>query len=1078
MRTAPLALAALILAGPVAPAAEVDYLREVKPILAARCFACHGAVRQKAGLRLDAVALIRKGGRHGPAVVAGKGDASLLLEAVRGQDRPRMPPESEGEALPEKEIALLKAWIDQGAKATDEAVPADPRRHWAFRPPTSPPVPGIKSAANPVDAFIAAERDRHGLTPNPPTDKATLLRRVYLDLIGLPPAREELHAFLADTSTDAYEKVVDRLLASPQYGERWARHWMDVWRYSDPFGFAEEYRYSHRHVWRWRDWIVASLNADKGLDRMVVEMLAGDEVAPADRDTLRATGYLARNWYKFNRNAWLQDTVEHTALGFLGLTLRCARCHDHKYDPISQQDYYRFRAFFEPHDIHIDPVPGQPDVLKDGVARAVDANPAAPTYLFVRGDDRSPDKSRALTPGVPAVLGGELAVRPVTFTPRDFALALGPLAGEARKQAQADLAAADAGAATVSEALAAARRRLEQIAAGGPLPKPIEPAVFLQDTFAAPRPDTWKALSGQWAWEKGRLLQKQPAPFATLVTLNNHPQDFMGRVRYRTTGGGTTSVGFSFDVVGTSAWQAVYTNTKPGSSAVQAFHRVGGAEAYPGQGIVPHPFKLNEEITLDFAARGTLLNVWVNGQLKVVYRLPVPRQPGVFALWNHDATSEFLEVRLAELPASVPLAEKPGESRPSPVGGPVVLTKADAEKAVWQAREAVTLAAKRQAAARAALAAVEARIIAEQARYAEPAAGNVQALALAAGKAERQAALLKAEDNLLRADAAARPAAMKAVADARGAAGKEDATYTPLLRPATPGSTGRRLALAKWIVDRNNPLTARVAVNHVWLRHFGKPLVPSVANFGLNGKPPTHPALLDFLAVRFVEDGWSMKKLHRLLVTSQTYRLGSQAPEGENPKKDPENLWLWRMNPRRMEAEVVRDSILAVAGELDRTPGGPSLDEKLGQTSHRRSLYFRFNTQYKMEFLDQFDPASPSECYERRESVVPQQALALCNSALALSQARLLARRLAQPDVDFLTAGFEQVLGRPPTAEERGRCERFLREQAALLREPARLAAFPPAPDAVVPPAADPAQRAREDLIHVLFNHNDFVTIR
>jgi hypothetical protein len=319
---------------------------------------------------------------------------------------------------------------------------------------------------------------------------------------------------------------------------------------------------------------------------------------------------------------------------------------------------------------------------------------------------------------------------------------------------------------------------------------------------------------------------------------------------------------------------------------------------------------------------------------------------------------------------------------------------------------------------------------------------------------------------------------MKAVADARAAAAKEDATYTPLVRPTTPGSTGRRLALARWIVDRNNPLTARVAVNHVWLRHFGKPLVPTVANLGLNGKPPTHPELLDFLAVRFMQDGWSMKKLHRLLVTSQTYRQGSQAPDGENQKKDPENRWLWRMNLRRMEAEVVRDSILAAAGDLDRTLGGPALDEKLGQTSRRRSLYFRFNTQYKMEFLDQFDAASPSECYERRESVVPQQALALYNSALALGQARLLAGRLAKSDADFITAGFEQVLGRPPTAEERTRCQRFLQEQAGLLRDPSRLTAFPPAADAVVPPAADPAQRAREDLIHVLFNHNDFVTIR
>jgi hypothetical protein len=706
----------VVLTAPSLWAAEVDYLRDIKPLFLARCSSCHGAVRHKAGLRLDAASLIRKGSKHGPVLVAGRSDDSLLIEAVLGKDRPRMPPEKEGSGLSAKEVALLRAWIDQGARMPDEPIPGDPRDHWAFRPPVRPAVPRLAvQPGNPIDAFLAAERARHGLTANPLADRAILLRRVYLDLIGVPPPREQLQAYLRDEAPDAYEKVVDRLLASPHYGERWGRHWLDVWRYSDPFGNGEEYRYSQRHIWRWRDWIVESLNADKGYDRMIVEMLAGDEVAPADPDILRATGYLARNWYKFNRNAWMQDTVEYTTASFLGITLRCARCHDHKYDPISQQDYYRFRAFFEPHDIRIDPRPGQSDINKDGVARAYDAKPDAVTYLFIRGDERTPDTSRTLTPSVPAVLGGESVVRPVHFT-----------------------------------------------------------------------------------------------------------------------------------------------------------------------------------------------------------------------------------------------------------------------------------------------------------------AGN----------------------------------------------------------PAR--STGRRLALARWITDRGNPLTARVAVNHVWMRHFGKPLVPTVANFGLNGKSPTHPALLDWLAVEFMESGWSIKKLHRLIVTSEAYRLNSHS----NPASrtvDAENRYLWRMNPRRLEAEAVRDTILAAAGQLDSRMGGPIVNEKEGQTSRRRSIYFRFNTEYRMQFLDPFDPASPTECYERRESILPQQALALFNSALALNQSRLLAQRLTAdaPAADsFITAAFEQVLSRPPTAEERARCLRFLSEQANLVRQPTALTPFPPSPDAVTPPAGDAAQRARENLILVLFNHNDFVTIR
>ena len=258
----------------------MDYVRDVKPLLSRRCVACHGALKKNAGLRLDTAAHMRTGGDGGPAVVAGKSSESLLIEAVTGGEDWRMPPAGEGEPLSAEEIARLKAWIDAGAQAPDETEPDDPRTHWAFQPPVRPEVPEVKDAAwvrNPIDAFLAAEHEARGLRPRPDADKATLLRRVYLDLIGLPPTPEELHAFLADPSPDAYEKVVDRLLASPQYGERWGRHWMDVWRYSDWAGYRKEVRDSQPHIWRWRDWIVESLNADKGYDRMVVEMLAGDE---------------------------------------------------------------------------------------------------------------------------------------------------------------------------------------------------------------------------------------------------------------------------------------------------------------------------------------------------------------------------------------------------------------------------------------------------------------------------------------------------------------------------------------------------------------------------------------------------------------------------------------------------------------------------------------------------------------------------------------------------------------------------------------------------------------------------------
>ncbi len=285
-----------------------------------------------------------------------------------------------------------------------------------FEPVRRPAVPVVKRTdwqRNPIDAFLAAEHERHGLEPRPEASKPILLRRVYLDLIGLPPTAAELHAFLDDPSPDAYEKVVDRLLASSHYGERWGRHWMDVWRYADWAGYGAEVRDSQPHIWHWRDWIIESLNADKRYDRMVQEMLAADELAPGDTDAVRATGFLVRNWYKFNRNVWLEHTVEHTGKAFLGVTLNCARCHDHFFDPFTQKEYFAFRALFEPHQVRTDRVPGVSDTKQDGIPRVYDAQATAATYLFTRGDERHADKSRVIPPAVPAALRGEFDIKPV-----------------------------------------------------------------------------------------------------------------------------------------------------------------------------------------------------------------------------------------------------------------------------------------------------------------------------------------------------------------------------------------------------------------------------------------------------------------------------------------------------------------------------------------------------------------------------------------------------------------------------------------------------------------------------------------
>jgi mono/diheme cytochrome c family protein len=425
---------------PPAALASEDYLREIKPIFQKRCYACHGALVQESALRIDTAASLLQGGDSGPAIVANSSAGSLLVERIRSTDDGfRMPPE--GPPLTEQEIATIARWIDAGAPApADEPPQPDPRSHWSFQPPTKSrlPVELSKSRGNAIDAFIDREHNRLGLQPLPPADKATLLRRVTLDLIGIPPSREELRAFLANNSPDAYERTVDRLLQRPEYGQRWGRHWMDVWRYSDWYGrrSVPDVMNSYPHIWRWRDWMVDALNEDIGYDEMVRQMLAADELYPGDDSKVVATGFLVRNWFKWNYESWMKDNVEHTGKAFLGLTFNCAHCHHHKYDPISQEDYFKLRAFFEPLELRQDRVPGLPDPgpfqkyvytvaygpIQAGLIRVFDEKLDAQTFFYTGGDARNRVMgSPSMVPGVPPFLRAEeLTVVPVELPPEAY----------------------------------------------------------------------------------------------------------------------------------------------------------------------------------------------------------------------------------------------------------------------------------------------------------------------------------------------------------------------------------------------------------------------------------------------------------------------------------------------------------------------------------------------------------------------------------------------------------------------------------------------------------------------------------
>lgn len=886
-RLAKLLTVLFFLSGSALADEQIDYLKHIKPILAARCYACHGALKQEQGLRLDTVEFIKQGGDTGPGIVVGRNSQSLIVQAVTGSNGSRMPPEDEFDPLELQQIESIKTWIDQGALGpADEQPQKSPAEHWAFKSPVRAPLPSLQDTGwtrNPIDVFLAARHEEVGLSPNDPASKPVLLRRVYLDLIGLPPTRVQLHAFLNDDSPRAYEHVVERLLASAQHGERWGRHWMDVWRYSDWYGSegADRITNSQRHIWRWRDWIIESLNEDKGYDQMVIEMLAGDEIAPSDPEIVRATGYLARNHFRLDSNVPLTMSVEHTSRAFLGLTFECSRCHDHKYDPLSQRDFYRFRAFFEPMGIRLDRVPGNADIYADGLARVYDAKPDAPTYLYLKGDERRPDKEHPLSAGVPTFFetvcldGESLKFQKVYLEPEEFYPALRAHFGRDEVQ------------------------RLQ-----GEIGR-------LTATL-----HKWAAKGGH---DEGKYLvaQKQRATFSAKLSATRACLE-AELAKY----GGVSKDEYNKVAMRASAAQRVASICEAEERIVETKHRI---EA------------LREKSNTD------------NSQLAKLNR-----------------AQQDLEQYTQQLVAAE-------QSKPT--------------------------------------------------------------------------------------------TSFESLGD---------------VHPAT--STGRRTALARWLVGPRNPLTARVAINHIWMRHFGEPLVPTVFDFGQAGQPPTHPKLLDWLAAEFVDHGWSMKHIHKLIVTSSAYRMRStNAGNTVNRAADEDNRYLWRMNPSRMEAELIRDGLLYLVDRLDQALGGADIPVEQANSFARRSIYLKHSGVDRMKVLQLFDSASVIECYRRRESVVPQQALALSNSQLSLNTSRLIARTMSvrcKADTEFVGQSFETVLGRRPSAAELDECVVFLREHSALLQASTSLTRFGGGTPSELPPSADPKQRARESLILVLLNHNDFVTIR
>jgi cytochrome c553 len=765
-----------------APSADaLLFESRVRPLLIDNCLSCHSEKKQKGGLRLDSLPAVLKGGKHGAEIVPGKPEESRLITAISYDDENlQMPPDNR---LSDQQVKVLTEWVKQGAPwpaAVQLAAPAAPSKHrvivdsdkafWSFQPVKMPVLPEVKDekwCSNPVDRFVLAKLEAEGLAPAAPAGRDELIRRATFDLIGLPPTPAEVEAFVNDPAPDAYEHLIDRLLASPRYGERWGRHWLDLVRFSESDGFKQDaYR---PNAWPYRDYVIKSFNDDKPYAQFVTEQLAGDEVAPGDPNIVVATGFLRAGMYEYNQrdvpkqwNEMLIDVTDVTADAFLGLSMGCARCHDHKFDPILRTDYYRMQAFFAPMLPRNDlPLASAPD--REAHASAMKA-----------WEEKTADIRAQMEPMEKAAIESASRGAMKKFEPAMQAILKEPASRRTPQEEQwAQLA-------------------LRQIFDGT---ENTEPKITGKNK------------------EKYDVLKKQLAEFAAI-------------------------------------------RPKP----------------------LPRGFLMSDV---------------------------GPVSPAVY------------------VPGDVQHAQEPGF--------PVVLNGLPI-------------------------------------------------------------------------------------------------TQPPIVPTAT--STGRRLALAKWITQPENPLTYRVLVNRLWQYHFGRGLVATSGDFGHLGTPPSHPELLDYLARQFIDNGGHMKAIHRLIMLSATYRQSSLRTAPEIARmKDPDNRWLWRMNTERLDAEQIRDAMLAVSGELNLHAGGPSADEN----SPRRSIYTKLQRNHPDPLLEAFDaPEAFGSVPVRNHTTTATQSLLMINGDWTLKRAAAMAARIkrdtksAEPSA-LVDAAYRLAYGRAAHSDELDAAVDFLK---------------------------------------------------
>lgn len=931
--------------------------RQAQAILAESCYGCHGPGQQMAGLRLDT-------GAAG-VVSPGRSADSLLIKRVNGADGlARMP--MGAPALSAEKIATLAKWIDAGA-----ALPA-PARHWAFVPPVRPAVPSVSRpewVRNPIDAFLLARLDREGLKPSPETDRATLLRRASLDLTGLPPTPAELDAFLADSSPNAYEKQVDRLLASPHYGERWARVWLDAARYADSNGYEKD---APRLVWFYRDWVINALNRDMPYDQFVIEQIAGDLLPNATQEQKVATGFLRNSMVneeggidpeQFRMEA-MYDRIDAIGKGILGVTIQCAQCHNHKYDPLKQEEYYRIFAFLNnAHEADIAVYTPAEQAKRDEILRGTaeiearlqrrtpdwrarmaaweDALPPQPDWrtLTLAVDDISTDGER------------ELPMKDGSMLAQGYA----PTKHTVKFTAKTDLA-----------RITAVRLELltdPNLPAGGP-GRSIKGTGALTDfRVEAASPDAPEKFA------KVKIATATADINPPETVLEKKFDDLSGNRRV------TGPIQFAIDGRDDTAW---------------------GIDAGPGLRNQPRKAVFDFEKPIENSG-GSILNLYLKQN---------------HGGWNSDdnENNNLGRIRLSVTDAPNAVADPLPAAVRAALSTPRAQRTAEQQQAIFSYWRTTVpeWSAENDAIAQ---------------LWREHPEGSRQLVLMERTEDRRVTHILKRGDFL-----------------------QPDRAVTPgvpaFLNPLPAGAPPNRLTFARWLVDRDSPTTARSIVNRVWQSYFGTGIVATVENLGTQAEAPSNQELLDWLAVEFMDSGWSLKKLQRLVATSAAYRQSSNVTP-ELLSKDPDNRLIARGPRYRVDAEVVRDIALASSGLLTDKIGGPSVyppapavlfqppasyspkswNLEQGPDRYRRALYtFRFRS-VPFPVLQAFDaPNGEMACVRRARSNTPLQALTTLNEPLFVESAQALAVRALKEggatDRGRVAYAFRLCTARVPSAAE------------------------------------------------------------